>query len=332
MHAVIETSDSGFVHYWDKLCANDPVQNPIYMQQRAALRSTQDDAPQFTNRSFLIMAAEEPVFGCSLTLHLDEQGRKCIGYFGREASSHVNQSTMQTPTHNFRPDAVRLLQEHINQLIEEIQPHTINYIDTVSCGVMSPVTQVLLEKGAMPVVQKAQVIDLSVSERELHRGLTKSCRSMVDWGRRNLEVEVVGGDAFDISRGEYSEAVNTGSDLFENDKQTYEALIKKGNGFLVQGRYKGELVSTSLFVHNNKTCHYVFADNISVSLNRPVLHALVWEAMRYSKAKHCMQFDFGCTSVNDSAESAASANILTASGFGGESHARLRVTLDRKPA
>lgn len=96
MHAVIENSDSGFFQYWDRLVANDPVQNPIYMQQRADSLKIKDSAAQFTDRSFLVMAAEEPVFGCSLTLHLDEQGRKCIGYFGREASSHINQSSTRS--------------------------------------------------------------------------------------------------------------------------------------------------------------------------------------------------------------------------------------------
>jgi hypothetical protein len=102
------------------------------------------------------MLAEEPIFGCSLTMHLDEQGRKCIGYFGREASSLMNQATMQTTSNSFRPEAIRLLQEHINQLIEEIQPHAIDYLDPVSCGVMSPITQVLLEKGAIPIVQQGR--------------------------------------------------------------------------------------------------------------------------------------------------------------------------------
>ncbi len=331
MHAVIDASDSGFFQYWNKLCESDSVQNPIYMQQRLDSRSAKEDAPQFTDRSFLIMAAEEPVFGCSLTLHLDEHGRKCIGYFGREASSHVNQSTFSTPTNNFRPDAIRLLQDHINRLIEEIQPHSIDYIDPVSCGVMSPVTQVLLEKGATPVVQKAQVIDLSISQRKLYRSLTKSCRGMVAWGRRNLEIEVISGDRFDYSQGEYAAAINTGSVPFENDKLTYAALIEKGNGFLVQGRYRGELVSSSLFVHNSKTCHYVFADNVSGSPDRPVLYALVWEAILRSKEMHCSQFDFGSTTVSNSTEASHSNTGLTASSFGGESHARLHVTLDRKP-
>lgn len=324
MNAVIETSDSGFFQYWDKLCANDPVQNPIYMQQRSESKSVNDTAPEFTDRSFLVMVAEEPIFGCSLTMHLDEQGRKCIGYFGREASSHVNQSSMQASTNNFRPEAIRLLQQHINQLIEEFQPHSINYLDPVCCGVMSPVTQVLLEKGATPIAQKAQIIDLSVSKRDLQRGMTKSCRGMVEWGRRNLEIEVISGEAFDESLADRA------GEIYADNRLTYEALIRKGNGFLVQGRYNNELVSSGLFVHNNKTCHLVSAQRLSDSVDRPVLHALIWEAIQQGKGLQCHQFDFGSSAMNSPAELPQSEHDFSASAFGGESHARLRITLDRK--
>lgn len=323
MHAVIETTDSSFFHYWDELCEKDPVQSPIYMQQRHGFESRGESQPRFTDRSFLVMAAEEPVFGCSLTLHLDEQGRKCIGYFGREASSYVNRSTMQSSTNNFRPEAVRLLQSHINQLIEEIQPHSINYLDPVCCGVMSPVTQILLEKGATPIVQKAQVVDLTLSEREMQRNMTKSCRAMVEWGRRNLEIEIIGGDQFDLSLGSYAGAINA------DKAQSFETMIKKGNGFLVQASYKNDIVSSSLFVHNSKTCHFVFADDLSGSLDRPVLHAPIWEAMLHAKRLPCSQFDFGGASVSQRNESADSNAVFAAACFGGEAHSRLRVTLDR---
>jgi len=324
MHAVIETSDSSFFQYWDKLCANDPVQNPIYMQQRSESQITSDSITEFTDRSFLVMLAEEPIFGCSLTMHLDEQGRKCIGYFGREASSHMNQATMQATSNSFRPEAIRLLQDHINQLIEEIQPHAIDYLDPVSFGVMSPITQVLLEKGAIPIVQQAQIIDLSISKRDLQRSMTKSCRGMVAWGRRNLDIKIVSGDCFDAS------LVDQAGETYASDRVTYEALIKKGNGFLVQGHYKGELVSNGLFVHNNKTCHLIFAEKVSNSNDRPVLHALIWEAMLQSRDKDCSQFDFGSSTLGSSVEHSQTGVDFSATCFGGESHARLRVTLDRK--
>jgi len=323
MHAVIETSDSSFFQYWDKLCANIPAQNPIYMQQPPEPQLASHPITQFTDRSFLVMAAEEPIFGCSLTMHLDEQGRKCMGYFGREASSHVNQATMQAPINNFRPEAIRLLQEHINHLIEEIQPHTIDYLDPVSCGVMSPVTEVLLGKGAIPIVQQAQIIDLSISKRELYRSMTKSCRGMIEWGRRNLELEIISGEAFDVSLDDHAKAI------FVGDRLNYEALIKKGNGFALQARYNSKLVSSGLFVHNNKTCHLVSAERVSNSIDRPVLHALIWEAIQQSKDMGCSQFDFGSSAIASSSNLSSPEAEFLATSFGGEAHARLRVTLDR---
>jgi hypothetical protein len=329
MHAVIETTDSEFLQYWNKLHVNDPMQNPIYMQKNADCQSSLENIPHFIDRSFLVLAADEPVFGCSLTLHLDEQGRKCIGYFGREASTHVNSSTMHASSHSFKPEAVRLLQAHVNQLIEEIQPHSVNFLDPVCHGVMSPVTQVLLEKGAQPVVQKAQVIDLSVSQRELYRNMAKSCRGWVEWGRRNLEIDVISGESFESSVLQHAEALSINKDSFSDDRMTYAALIAQGNGFLVQGRYKGELVSSSLFVHTEKTCHHVFMDKLINSPDRPVLHALIWQAMLHGKSKNCNQFDFGSTAIIDANNTVPSKHELAAAGFGGESHARLRVTIER---
>jgi hypothetical protein len=52
------------------------------MQQRLESQFTnEDNISEFTDHSFLVMQAEEPIFGCSLTMLLGEQGDKCIGYF-----------------------------------------------------------------------------------------------------------------------------------------------------------------------------------------------------------------------------------------------------------
>ncbi|PCJ18095.1 MAG: hypothetical protein COA96_17120 [SAR86 cluster bacterium] len=329
MHAVIETTDSGFSEYWNKLYANDPVQNPLYMQGGRGHFGGHEKQSHFTDRSFLVMAADEPVFGCSLTMHVDDKGRNCMGYFGLEASTHVNRSSIVEPSNNFRPEAIRLLQQHIYQLIDEIQPHSLEYLDPVSCGIMSPVTQVLLQKGGVPVVEKAQVIDLSLSQRALYRNVAKSCRGLVEWGRRNLEIEVVTEPQFE--KREETQGTQWQSSAAANStnpaRLAYEKLINEGNGFLVQGRYKGKLVSSSLFVHTDRTCNYVFGDVLPGSPDRPVLHALIWEAMVHSKKRNCSQFNLGRSPVSADSETPGLNSKLIAECFGGEAHARLKVTL-----
>ena len=97
----------------------------------------------------------------------------------------------------------------------------------------------------------------------------------------------------------------------------------------MQCRYKNELVANSLFVHNNKTWHKLFVENKSGSLDRPVLHALIWEAMLHSKRASCSQFDFGSTAIWASSKNSVKPDDFNASSFGGERHVQLRITLKR---
>jgi len=117
---------------------------------------------------------------------------------------------------------------------------------------------------AIPIVQQVQIIDLSISKRDLQRSMAKRRRGVVAWGRRNLDIEIVSGDRLNAS------LVDWAVEIYGGEGVSYEVLIKKGNGFLVQGHYKGELVFNGLFVHNNKTCHLISANirEENITLNR----------------------------------------------------------------
>ena len=98
----------------------------------------------------------------------------------------------------------------------------------------------------------------------------------------------------------------------------------------MQSYYKGGLVSNGLFAHNSKTCQLISAQKISNSIDRPALDALIWEAMLQSRDMHCGQIDFGSSAIGPSSERSSPGVDFLAACFGGKSHARLRVTLDRK--
>jgi|APSaa5957512493_1039668.scaffolds.fasta_scaffold00179_16 hypothetical protein len=333
MHCVIESNDTRFFQYWNMLYANDPVQNPMYLQmQRRHERS--HSKLEYKDRSFLVMAADEPVFACSLTSHVDEHGRKCVGYFGAEASSHVNQSSLQTPSNNFEPESIRLLQQHINQLIEEIQPDSLDYLDPVSHGIMSPVTQLLLQRGAVPTVQSAQIIDLTQSQEALYSNMNEDCRSRVDWGLRSLSIDIVSGRRFNkLKQTEvdrlFVESKGNDSNTILHNKRVYESLIREGMGFLIQARYQGELVSSSLFVHTEKTAHFVFGDILPAAPQKPVMNALIWQGILHSKAKGCERFDFGCSAFAGASKSKQTQERSQSTQYGGKPQARLKVSLDR---
>ena len=328
LHSVIEADNPAFSHYWDKLYQNDPLQHPLYAQPSHEGTELNREDSRFIDRSFLVIAEDEPVFACSVTTHTDECGRKCMGYFGMEASTHVNRSSMQESSNNFRPEAISLLQQHVGQLIEEIRPDSFNYLDPVSCGIMSPVTVLMLEKGATPTVEKAQVMDLTLSEHLLHRNLGKGYRGFINWGQRNLEIDVISQKNVDYKDLHSLQAVFQAGILVGNlpfsSWQAIEKLIRRGNAFLVQASYGSGLTANALFVHTKKSCHYVFGEIGPESSDRPVLHALIWEAILYSKRMGCVQLNLGRSSAGKADHAFDTAQVP---GFGGQAHTRLKVTL-----
>jgi len=330
VQAVIEVTDSNFGHYWSELFANDPLQNPLYSQQTSQYLQHIQSASAFTDRSFVVITEDKPVFACSLTIHTDERGRKCLGYFGLEASTHVNRLSIQSASNNFHQIAVELLQHHISELIDEVKPHSLEYLDPVSCGMMSPVTQVLLEKGAQPIIQTAKIIDLTLSEHALQRKISKSQRGKINWGQRNLDLRVLSGEKFsssavaaDALSSIFDEAITSGASPYAS-LETYRQLIQQDKAFLVQALYAEESVASALFVHTDRTCQFVFGSSAQQAPDRPLMPSVMWTALLHCKNLGMARIEMGRL-AHASTEKTELAQLLNS--FGGDSQTRLKVCL-----
>lgn len=338
MHTVIDTSDARFQQHWHKLLNNDPLRNPLYESIWGRTAGIGPGATElangatYTDRSFLVISEDEPVFGCSLTLHVDEHGRKRLGYFGLDACTHVNRTSLNNPSNNFCPEAIRLLQQHIDQLLDEEQPEAIDYLDPVSCGIMSPVTQVLLEKGAIPTVQQIQLIDLEKPLAQLKSQIHQSYQEAIEWGNQNLTIKIIQGGQTESGFGD-SDTYSASSAEQGRTLESCVDLLNQGQGFLVQAEYEDSLVASALFVYSARTCQYVFADLLSDGVKdlqgKPVLHSVLWRAVMQAKGLGCAQFDFG--NQHQSAMT-VDHNQLSPGMFGGLAHTRLKVSLQQGSA
>ncbi len=324
MHTVIETSDSGFQQHWNTLLNNDPLQDPLYKSFSQVVRDRAGERQGYKDRSFLIVAENQPVFGCSITLHMDRKGRKRLGYFGLDAYTHVNQTSLNNPSNNFSPESIQLLQQHIDYLLQQEQPETIDYYDPVSCGIMSPITQVLLGKGAQPTVQQVQLIDLKLSEQELMARMSSECRSNIRWGSSRLEIAVVRAQQSGDRKTELSLEHATEAARLKN----YLELLNQGQGFLVQARCQKAMAASALFVHSNRTCQYVYADTMHQRYAwlaiEPLLQQIIWRGMLEGKKQGCEQFDFGFQHADSFSKHLTS---IAPESFGGNVHTRLKVSL-----
>lgn len=267
----------------------------------------------------MVIAEQEPVFGCSLTSTTDTNGLRRLGFYGREASTLMNRQQMGSPSNNFEPEAIRLLMDHFDRLMCEISPDVLDYLDPVSCGLMSPLTQILLEKGALPQVHNSQVIRLALSERALLARIDEQYRSQVIWGNEHLAMEIVAGEAIgenmeQLSRlcEQYCESSDAGAEL----QRSCENLVRNQQGFLIQTALESQ--DRALFVHNRHTCHLVVADIPGHSDSLPVLQTLIWQAIRFSKQLRCEYFDLGGRILQTVP--------VDLNKFGGTAHARIRVS------
>lgn len=338
MHTVIETNDSLFQQHWNVLLSNDPVQHPLYesYSQNSEQQSgvVEDASGSYQDRSFLIVSGNQPIFGCNVTLHVDRRGRKRLGYFGLDAYTHVNRASLNKPSNNFSPEAIRLLQQHIDQLLEHEQPEAIDYLDPVSCGIMSPVTQVLMRKGALPTVHQVQLINLQHSESELFANLSEECQENIlqaEAAEVAVETAVVANDdaVIDVQPPLESELAFHEQSIQAHRLHNYLQILNRGHGFLVQATIDKALAASALFVYSNRTCQYVYADllqdgNSSNFPEQQLLQQVVWQGMLEGKARGCELFDFGYQQAG-----AATGNrpVLAPEDFGGVSHTRLKVSL-----
>lgn len=317
MLTVIESNDASFQQHWHTLLDNDPLQNPLYKSQVARKQRRKVTEDNYSDRSFVVVAQNKPVFGCSLTVHTDEQGNKRLGYFGLDAYTHVNSKSLSRPSNNFSPEAIRLLQQHIFQLLAEEQPATVDYLDPVSCGIMSPMTEVLLQQGARPTVHKVQVVDLTKTSDLLLGAVSPAYRSILTWGQENLDVSVIYSDSgmleFDTDELKSKQSPDT-QEYLENCVE----LLKHGQGFLVQADQDNELAGSALCVHSERTCQLVIGESFQAQSEHPVLPVLVWRAIQEAKAIGCSQFDFGILPTQGE---------ITPQQFGGVTHTRLKISL-----
>ncbi len=315
MPKVFAAGDKQFSSYWEDLFARDPFQHPLYSQRLD--HGNRQQAPQYQDRSFLVVHDDEPIFGCSLTLHAGGDGRRHLGYFGLDAVTHVNRHSMLPAINNFRPDAIQALRDYTSDLLATLQPDSVSFLDPVSCGIMSPVSQVLLEQGAKPTIYQAQVLDMRCSSLALQHGLRPSFRSMVSWGLRNLDFSIE--ENMTQSCGEATAAQ---SDLAWNRialLREYDSLLPLDNTFNVQARRGGNLVGSVLCARTDKVCYLIASSCLADTEPMSVLHSMLWQAIEHVKALGCEQFDLGLPVQDTSQEFEL--------GFGGNSSTRLKFHL-----
>jgi len=336
MHTLIESDSGDFDRYWTRLITCEPVKNPLYAQPQL---SASWSCRNFENHSFVVVSDDEAVIGCGLTLNVDELGRRCLGYFGMEASSLINPQSLSRSGGHIDAEAVSLFQSHFRQLLEVLCPDKLEFFDPVACGLMSPLTHILIEHGGVPKVYMSQCIELAYHETQLWQSLSRSCREWIEQGQGRLQFEFISGRDLDeqpvqtpaLQSMQERRRQGALSELSQAQWQTGRSLVRSGNGFLVQAHEPGQQTLSALFVHYGNSCHYVIDDSVLVPGRESQLASMIWQAMLRSRQLGCSDFELDgrltyCAAQNRDQDCTG----FRPEEFGGRAQTRMHVSVEQK--
>lgn len=319
-------------HLWDRLLAEDCIQHPFgYPADQAYMKAYHPSIP-FSDISILATADETPIAGLQLTRWSGETG-DTLDFFGRPAMLRVNGHQ----DFEFRNLAQERLAECLIETISGIARPMLRLQELPDCGALSAFAQTLLSRGfsAHPIYE--QIIDLTRSEDALHADIRRRYKSHINWGQRNLAIDVQGHT--NLAPAAIEEFHNLHVEVSGRETRSpetwllQETQIRQGQGFLVTGRIDGKLVTGALFTCTSRYCYYGVGASIREMFDKPLSHAIMWRGICEAKRLGCQFFDIGeLVDLYPSGYSDKEKSIADFKrGFGGAPTLRLVLNCSRGP-
>lgn len=169
-------------------------------------------------------------------------------------------------------------------------------------------------------------IDLSRSEDDMFMCVRKSYKSLINWGRKNLEMKVY--DASNMEDAVMEDFENFHIAVSKRRTRSHESwmlqsqAVKAGMGFVVMGYLNGELVTATLVLNGLTECYYgVCVNNRELMAQKlPIGHYGLYLSILLAKEKGLKVFHFG--DVSHSADPKINAIVKYKRGFTNELYTR----------
>ncbi|MDC1051149.1 hypothetical protein OAQ76_00315 [bacterium] len=165
------------------------------------------------------------------------------------------------------------------------------------------------------------LVNCQLSEDTIKSCLRKSYKSLVNWGKKNLELRVVDENQPDReSFLKFKELhINASGRKTRSDLSWLHQfnIIKSGYGFLIAAHYNHDLVSGCFVMHDQKTAVYsVAASNRDLmSDGLPLNHYTLWGAIMNARKKGCETFILGDVNEDNAKDDKAKNIALFKRGF-----------------
>jgi hypothetical protein len=238
--------------------------------------------------SFAISENDEP-----LLLAIATVGESKLDWFGRPLRLFLRADISAA----IATKAVRAAFGHLDALVQQHDVTSVRIRDKGNSDDLSAVGEQCLIRQASARLCLTALADLSGGEAALRKGLRKSFKSLINWGRRNLSIDLVGHDNTDRALFDSYQAFHLKVAGHETRSQaswdTIYAWISAGGGELVLGSLDGELVSGTLVLYGSSIVRYGSGVYDRARFDKPLTHWPLWFSMLRSVERGFEVFDIG---------------------------------------
>ena len=239
------------------------------------------------NTSLAVFEDDEPV-AVSFSIRTD----KALGYFGQDVM------VLHKPDHKKQGAATdHLLLEYLDIVGEQGIARFDFSIGSNESNQLLQSELSLLNLGAFCMPRYYGVIDLTQPLETLKQDLRKSYKSLINYGRRELQISAeTGTDANRAHFEDYQVLHERMAGRVTRPQASWEIMyqmIKAGSAEIIYGYHDGELVGASYFPHSAGTTIYGSGAYDRSKFSKPLAHWPIYCEIERAKARGDYAFNLG---------------------------------------
>ena len=286
---IIDSNDKNFNEYWDKLSSKVGFYSPLYSQssQNYYNQIASDNGFELTNISFIFIENNSAIFGFKGVI-CSQANTEIINFYDIPSIS-IEDSEL------FTYKSKKNILKYFDNILTKVK--FISYRDYLLSGNMTIISGHLLENNIFSSPEFTQIISLKKDEDFLRKGLRKSYKSLINWGLKEINLELVDSKTITWDHIEkfkdlhiYVSGRETRS--LNSWKKQFDA-VKSGSAFILLGNINQKVVTAGLFMHTNEHCFYAVSASDRDLFDKPMMHCLIWKAMLHAKSINCSLFEMG---------------------------------------
>ena len=173
-------------------------------------------------------------------------------------------------------------------------------------------------------------MNLDCSDQFLWSNIRKSYKQLIRWGDSNLDIYIYFGDS--ITWQEFQKFIDlhiVSASRITRCEETWRCqfkLIQNYKAFYICGYLHDKLVTSSLYTIKYDSAYYAVSASDRTLFEKPLMHALMWSAIKFSKLQNLKYFNLGNVypdAGNVTVSQKESQIGLFKAGFGGCLHPQL---------